>query len=146
MYKFKVLIITIFALLMFAIPAFAQTPQCVENCTTPQTQAYAQGPGFWNQWNYWYQPYPSKGWNFQSGWRWNTQQSCDTSPNPNSTTAMSPPQPQTKKADLPACTTTDCDCKDFKTRAEAQRVLDAFPGDPFRLDKDKDGIACESLP
>ena len=31
------------------------------------------------------------------------------------------------------------------TQAEAQRVLEAYPGDPFKLDRDKDSIACETL-
>jgi micrococcal nuclease len=39
----------------------------------------------------------------------------------------------------------DYDCKDFKSQAEAQRILTAYPSDPFRLDRDGDGIACESL-
>lgn len=56
---------------------------------------------------------------------------------------------ETKKAEshppLPACVRTDCNCKDFKTQEDAQRVLDAFPGDPHGLDRDKDGIACENL-
>ena len=39
----------------------------------------------------------------------------------------------------------DYNCSDFKTQAEAQRMFDAYPGDPFRLDRDHDGIACESL-
>lgn len=47
---------------------------------------------------------------------------------------------------LPACTQSDCNCGDFRTQAEAQQVLSAFPNDPFKLDQDKDGIACESLP
>jgi hypothetical protein len=38
----------------------------------------------------------------------------------------------------------DCDCADFATQAEAQKFL--LPGDPYRLDGDGDGIACESLP
>lgn len=46
-------------------------------------------------------------------------------------------------ANLPACTKTDCNCSDFATQAEAQKVLKAFPGDPFGLDRDSDGIACE---
>lgn len=46
---------------------------------------------------------------------------------------------------LPACTKTDCNCSDFKTRADAQKVLDAIPSDPFKLDPDRDGIACEGL-
>lgn len=48
--------------------------------------------------------------------------------------------------ELPECLNTDCNCKDFKTQAEAQKVLDAFPDDRFKLDRDKDGIACENLP
>ena len=39
----------------------------------------------------------------------------------------------------------DYNCSDFQTHAEAQRILEAYPGDPFRLDRDHDGIACESL-
>jgi hypothetical protein len=39
---------------------------------------------------------------------------------------------------------TDCDCSDFATQREAQRFL--LPGDPYQLDGDGDGIACESLP
>lgn len=45
---------------------------------------------------------------------------------------------------LPECVKTDCDCNDFKNQQEAQRVLDAFPNDPHRLDRDRDGIACEA--
>ena len=41
----------------------------------------------------------------------------------------------------------DYDCGDFSTQAEAQRVYeDAGPGDPYRLDRDHDGVACETLP
>ncbi|WP_225902679.1 thermonuclease family protein [Pseudanabaena sp. PCC 6802] len=40
----------------------------------------------------------------------------------------------------------DLDCKDFKTQREAQAVLNADRTDPHRLDRDRDGIACESLP
>ena len=38
----------------------------------------------------------------------------------------------------------DYNCSDFSTQAEAQGYL--FPGDPYGLDRDNDGIACESLP
>lgn len=37
-------------------------------------------------------------------------------------------------------------CSDFKTQAEAQRIFNSSPGDPYQLDRDKNGIACESLP
>jgi micrococcal nuclease len=39
----------------------------------------------------------------------------------------------------------DFGCKDFDSQAEAQRMLDAYPNDPFQLDLDWDGIVCESL-
>jgi hypothetical protein len=38
----------------------------------------------------------------------------------------------------------DYDCADFATQEEAQEYL--LPGDPYRLDGDDDGIACEDLP
>ncbi|WP_410587317.1 excalibur calcium-binding domain-containing protein [Amycolatopsis sp. lyj-23] len=40
----------------------------------------------------------------------------------------------------------DKNCSDFQYQEEAQAVLDATPGDPNHLDRDKNGIACESLP
>ena len=41
----------------------------------------------------------------------------------------------------------DFDCKDFATQRAAQKVFEeAGPGDPHRLDRDHDGIACETLP
>lgn len=41
---------------------------------------------------------------------------------------------------------TDCDCSDFTTQSQAQEAYNAYPGDPFGLDGDGDGIACETLP
>ncbi len=38
----------------------------------------------------------------------------------------------------------DYDCGDFANQGEAQEYLS--PGDPYGLDADNDGIACESLP
>lgn len=40
----------------------------------------------------------------------------------------------------------DLDCADFAFQEDAQAVLDADPSDPFRLDRDRDGVACEALP
>jgi hypothetical protein len=37
----------------------------------------------------------------------------------------------------------DFNCADFSSQAEAQAVLRADPSDPFGLDRDRDGIACE---
>ncbi|MBD2256994.1 DNA/RNA non-specific endonuclease [Pseudanabaena sp. FACHB-2040] len=47
---------------------------------------------------------------------------------------------------LPPCVNDDCNCSDFNSQVLAQEVLDAFPGDPYRLDSDGNGQACESLP
>ncbi len=48
------------------------------------------------------------------------------------------------QSQMPDCTKSDCDCSDFTSPVQAQRVLDAYPSDPFKLDKDKDGSACEA--
>lgn len=40
----------------------------------------------------------------------------------------------------------DYDCSDFVYQEDAQAMLDRYPGDPFNLDADDDGIACELLP
>ncbi len=64
-------------------------------------------------------------------------------PNREAVAPLPSPSP-TQSANLPACISSDCDCKDFATQEEAQRVFDAYSGDPYRLDKDKDGIACET--
>ena len=37
----------------------------------------------------------------------------------------------------------DYDCADFANQAEAEEYL--LPGDPYNLDADSDGIACEDL-
>lgn len=57
-----------------------------------------------------------------------------------------PAQSSSRTDGLPACTKTDCNCttQDFKNKEEAQRVLEAFPADPFDLDRDKDGEACDA--
>ncbi|MEM9009075.1 MAG: DNA/RNA non-specific endonuclease [Cyanobacteria bacterium P01_F01_bin.86] len=47
---------------------------------------------------------------------------------------------------LPPCVDDDCNCNDFRDQALAQMVLEAFPEDPFVLDRDGNGLACESLP
>ena len=44
----------------------------------------------------------------------------------------------------------DRDCGDFETQAAAQRFFEAEeairPGDQHDLDRDNNGLACESLP
>jgi micrococcal nuclease len=92
--------------------------------------------------NFWSQPTPVMPWEFRSGIR----RPAVAIPSPRrSSPAVQPSVNQTPKAGLPPCVSTDCDCSDFRSRAEAQRVLEAFPGDPFKLDRDGDGVACESL-
>lgn len=40
----------------------------------------------------------------------------------------------------------DRDCADFASQREAQAFLEqSGPGDPHRLDRDDDGLACEAL-
>ena len=51
-----------------------------------------------------------------------------------------------QQTNLAECTKTDCDCSDFATQEGAQKVLNQFPNDPHQLDRDGNGIACESLP
>jgi hypothetical protein len=45
---------------------------------------------------------------------------------------------------MPTSALADYDCADFATQEEAQEYL--LPGDPYRLDGDSDGAACEDLP
>ena len=43
----------------------------------------------------------------------------------------------------------DRDCSDFSTQKEAQAFFELSGGlgrDPHKLDQDKDGVACETLP
>jgi micrococcal nuclease len=93
-----------------------------------EAQAKQQRRGFWSQ------PSPVRSWNFRQGKRGSNQ--------PSST----PSRPASRQTNLPACVNSECDCSDFKTQAQAQQVLNAFTGDPHRLDQDKDRVACESLP
>jgi len=57
-----------------------------------------------------------------------------------------PSLPLADVSELPPCVADDCNCGDFRDRALAQQVLDALPNDPFRLDRDGNGVACETLP
>jgi endonuclease G len=48
--------------------------------------------------------------------------------------------------DLPPCVDNYCNCGDFISQELAQLVLDSYAGDPYQLDGDGNGLACESLP
>ncbi|MBE9078325.1 DNA/RNA non-specific endonuclease [Romeria aff. gracilis LEGE 07310] len=50
------------------------------------------------------------------------------------------------RASLPPCVDDDCDCGDLISQPLAQAVLDAVRGDPYGLDRDGNGRACEALP
>ena len=68
-------------------------------------------------------------------------------PTPTATPTPTPtPTPPSLLGACGPCAATDCNCSDFDTQAEAQTCLDADPSDPFNLDGDNDGIACEALP
>jgi hypothetical protein len=55
------------------------------------------------------------------------------------------PTPTPPAAPTPApAATVDYDCADFQYQQDAQAHL--LPGDPYRLDGDRDGMACEDLP
>lgn len=82
---------------------------------------------------FWAQSDPVMPWVFRQAERAPASQPSVISPTPAS-------------QNLPDCVNNDCDCQDFATQAAAQAVLDLFPGDPHRLDGDRDGIACENLP
>lgn len=49
-------------------------------------------------------------------------------------------------AHLPPCVEQNCDCGDFVSQDLAQLVLDDYSGDPYNLDGDGNGRACERLP
>lgn len=49
-------------------------------------------------------------------------------------------------ANLPPCVDDNCHCGDFLSQAQAQIVLESFAADPYNLDRDGNGRACEDLP
>lgn len=50
------------------------------------------------------------------------------------------------RASLPPCVDDNCNCGDFRDQVSAQQVLEAFSADPYDLDRDVNGQACEQLP
>jgi hypothetical protein len=82
-------------------------------------------------------------------------------PTPNATPIAAPkatPKPTAKPTAKPASYFkpagwdgySDVDCPDFDTHAHAQSFFKGTGGttsnDPYRLDRDHDGVACETLP
>jgi hypothetical protein len=61
--------------------------------------------------------------------------------------ATAPTPPEDSPDDPPETPPSgDVDCSDFDTQEEAQAFFEMYPGDPYGLDSDGDGVACESLP
>lgn len=72
--------------------------------------------------------------------------SLTPTPQPLPKSSVTPTQKPTSTS-RPSISGGDKDCTDFATHAEAQAFFEsAGQGDPHRLDRDGDGIACESLP
>lgn len=96
-----------------------------------EAEAKAQRLGYWNQAS------PVMPWDYRRG-----KGSGTSTPNPTATGSEGNTTPA--KSSIPPGR--DYNCSDFSTQAEAQKVFDASPGDPYRLDGDQDGEVCESLP
>ncbi len=92
-----------------------------------EAQAKKQRLGFWNQQS------PVMPCDYRRGKR---------SSNPQVSTKVAP---SVQTQSLSDCINSDCNCNDFKTQVQAQQVLNAFGEDKYRLDGDKNGVACESL-
>ena len=100
-------------------------PELKERLLKAEASAKSRRIGFWSQ------PSPVLPANFRRGKR-ATNPTNPAATGVRSQTSSSPAR--------------DYNCSDFKTQASAQRVFDSIPGDPYKLDFDKDGVACESLP
>jgi len=60
-------------------------------------------------------------------------------------TQAAPPSPTATTAPAPKpALTGDKNCSDFPSQAAAQAALRSDPSDSWGLDRDRDGIACES--
>jgi micrococcal nuclease len=81
--------------------------------------------------------------NFVMPWDWRRNKREGQAATSEASSSLASPRPVVR---LNACTSSDCDCGDFSTQAEAQLVFDAVPGDPHKLDGDQDGRVCERLP
>ena len=91
-----------------------------------EQQARSQRIGFWNQAN------PVMPWDFRRG-------------NGARKPPASTPKPKPVGQQFPSCVNSDCNCSDFQSRAQVDAVFRAYPGDPFKLDGDSDGVPCESI-
>ncbi|MBE3556493.1 MAG: excalibur calcium-binding domain-containing protein [Firmicutes bacterium] len=71
----------------------------------------------------------------------------DPLPPPPSVTPTWPSIPSPSYSSTLPSLQSDYDCADFSSQSEAQMIFDlSGPGDPYQLDSDHDGQACEDLP
>lgn len=100
-------------------------PELRERLLKAETSARGRKIGFWNQAN------PILPADFRRGKR-----------------AVSPTKPSATggRSQTNNTPVRNYNCTNFRTQVEAQRILDSTPGDPYKLDRDSDGVACESLP
>jgi micrococcal nuclease len=114
-------------------------PRYLNNCESTKNQ-YLQAENYAkiNKLGFWKQENPIMPWDFRRNHRKN--QAKPKSPNNSNNSNNS-------DTVLPTCVNRDCDCNfnDFESYEQAQFVLAKFPHDPFNLDRDRDGEACESL-
>jgi micrococcal nuclease len=104
-------------------------PELRDRLLKAEASAKARRLGLWAQTS------PVMPWDFRKAARPASTRNTSTRPSTSSVANDSPSQSPAR----------DYDCKDFESQAEAQRVFKQYPGDPFRLDRDQDGVACESL-
>ena len=75
------------------------------------------------------------------------EQEPQPTPPPSQPESVSPPPP-TQQPAQPTEPFNDKDCGDFQTHAQAQAFFESQGGpaqDPHKLDRNKDGVVCESL-
>ncbi|MBE3557391.1 MAG: thermonuclease family protein [Firmicutes bacterium] len=77
-----------------------------------------------------------------------SSKTSSSSSSKSSSASASTSHPEWAKALADLQQTGDVDCPDFSTHAAAQSFFEAHDpsADPYGLDRDKDGIACETLP
>lgn len=76
---------------------------------------------------------------------WSSSAPATVTPAP--ATTQAPPPSSGGSYSLPPCASSDCDCGHFSTHAYAQWFHDNYdPADNHRLDRDVDGLVCETLP
>jgi micrococcal nuclease len=106
-------------------------PELRDRLLAAETSAKSRRLGLWAQAN------PVMPWDFR---RSGSSKSGSTVQPGKPTVNSLPSRPVSRPAP-----SRDYNCSDFETQAEAQQMFNAYPGDPFKLDRDRDGIACESL-